>query len=78
MKHEQTKGGNGKMKNKYEVIVGNIGIVVTATSNKKRAEKEYDEYVVLSKLPHGRASGESVILMENGEPTKEYIGTMPF
>jgi len=63
----------GKEKSKYVVNVGNIGNI--DCESKEDALKTYNEYVQQSKSGYGRASGESVILLEDGEPIKEYFGT---
>jgi hypothetical protein len=55
----------------YTVIVGNIGRVYCGECGIE-AEAVFDEYVQQSKMPHGRASGESVALFLNNEPIKEY------
>lgn len=62
------------MANKHEYIVnvGNIGNV--HCDSLKEAEDRYKEYVEWSKSGMGRAGGESVILMVDGEPVKEHFG----
>jgi hypothetical protein len=65
------KGGNSN--DKYVVNVGNIGNITCETM--AEAEKTYKEYVSQSKSGKGRASGEDVILMVDGEPMEEYFGT---
>ncbi len=57
----------------FSVLVGNVGSI--ACENKIDAEKSFNEYVEMSKAKYGRASGEDVYLMEDGEPVKEYWGT---
>ena len=57
---------------KYQVIVGNIGTAHDG-NNKKVAQKHYKDYVNISKEPFGRASGEQVSLIMNGEPIMDYI-----
>ena len=57
----------------YEVICGNIGRVHTG-NNPTDANDMYDEYVRQSKAGSGRAGGESVYLMEDGEPIAEHQG----
>ena len=59
------------------VIVGNIGTIDEYPS-KNQGLKVYKEYVEASKMPFGRASGESVSLIdvETGEPIKEHFGTI--
>jgi len=63
-----------KKQNEYSVSVGNIGNI--EVNNKREATKTYNEYVRQSKAKHGRASGEDVTLWINGEPVKEYFGTL--
>lgn len=58
---------------RYSVIVGNIGEVET-TNDRATASKVYNEYVRQSKLQTGRASGEDVTIMDDGEPIREYYG----
>jgi hypothetical protein len=57
----------------YEVIVGNIGTVYSGAS-KAEAEKTYRTYVQQSKAGYGRASGEDVTLMVDGEIAREHYG----
>jgi hypothetical protein len=57
----------------YEVIVGNIGTVYTGTS-KAEAIKRFNTYVAQSKSLRGRAGGESVTIIKDGEPIKEHFG----
>ena len=61
------------MKHEYAVIVGNIGYVHEG-SNYRVALSVYASYVRDSKANKGRAGGESVTLMVDHEPEKEYIG----
>jgi hypothetical protein len=63
----------GKEKSEYVVNVGNIGNIPEGTYSE--ALKTFNEYVKQSKAKYGRASGEDVILMKDGEPVKEYFGT---
>lgn len=57
----------------YEVYVGNIGHVCTLiTANENMARKEANDWIRQSKMPFGRASGESVTLMRDDEILKEY------
>jgi hypothetical protein len=60
---------------KYEVLVGNIGSVIN-TDSLKEAQDAYDTYVEQSKQDRGRACGEDVCLMEDGEPIKEHSGSL--
>jgi len=57
--------------NEYQVIVGNIGTVDTF-NNPVKALACYGHYVESSKTKDGRASDESVTIMRNGEPWREY------
>jgi hypothetical protein len=59
----------------FEVIVGNIGMVHLGTDYDE-AMKHYAEYIEQSRSNVGRAGGESVILSQDGEPMREYIGTL--
>ena len=63
----------------YEVIVGNIGRVYHDNnwSNPNvdmEALEVFKEYAVMSKIKAGRASGESVWLLVNGELVDEILG----
>jgi hypothetical protein len=62
----------------YEVTVGNIGTVAEGGS-RRLAERIYRQHVKASKLPYGRAAGESVVLLmvHYGSVSilEEYIGT---
>lgn len=59
----------------YEVNVGNIGTIYCGDSY-RTALKHFVEYIDQSKSEVGRASGESVVLARDGEPIREYIGTL--
>ena len=63
------------MKNNYQVIVGNIGTVYSGGS-KVIAFETFKEYVQQSKTRGMRASGETVVLLVNGEVEKEFIGSL--
>lgn len=67
------KAKGGSVKHEYAISVGNIGNIGCA--NLKEAEKKYKEYVKQSKDNYGRAAGEDVALMVDGEPEKEYFGS---
>lgn len=60
------------MKNEYQVIVGNIGTVCDG-HDKVIAFETFKEYVEQSQTRGMRASGESVVLLVNGEVEKEYF-----
>ena len=60
----------------WEVYVSNIGRVYEG-SNGFTARRDYGAYVQASRAPHGRASGESVTIMCDGEPWREFIGATP-
>lgn len=55
----------------FEVIVGNIGSVYRG-DNHKEAVATFREYKKQSQSNSGRASGEAVTLMEDGEPILEH------
>ncbi len=57
----------------YEVVVGNIGTVYSGHSQSE-ANAKFDFYVADSKTGIGRSGGESVYLMEDCEPVREYQG----
>lgn len=58
-----------------EVHVSNIGCVYSG-SNKHAADSTFDTYVEKSKSDvGGRAAGESVVLLVNGNLSREFIGT---
>ena len=59
--------------NHYQVIVSNLGLVHTGTSYFK-ATACFNDYIILSKAPWGRASGEEVVLIKNEEPVKTHPG----
>jgi hypothetical protein len=58
----------------YEVIVGNIGTVYKGPSVVE-ARKMFDYYIEQSRGGYGRAAGESVTLLLNGEIRREYVGS---
>ena len=64
-----------KQKVIFEVIVGNIGNVYTG-SFRGDAYNRFNTYVEQSKTNYGRAAGESVAILRNGEVIKEFIGTI--
>lgn len=64
-----------KAKNIYSVSVGNVGTIGYYT-NKKNAIKVFQTCVEQSLSDIGRAGGEDVTLWKNGEPIKEYIGSL--
>ena len=55
----------------YQVIVGNIGTVFSG-NDVVQANRDFDEYVSQSQTGRGRAAGEPVTFMVDGEPTREY------
>ena len=59
----------------YDVVVGNIGTVYTGGCH-RFADEHYSEYVTQSKTGYGRAGGEDVTILKNGEIVREYIGTI--
>jgi len=66
----QLKRGGGAGR-EYIVSVGNIGNIQCKTL--KEAEETYKEYVRQSESESGRASGEVVQLLINGEPAREHF-----
>jgi hypothetical protein len=62
------------IRHEFEVIVGNIGTVYSGGS-RSEAMKKWTTYQLQSKAGYGRAGGEDVTLMADGEPIKEYFGT---
>lgn len=58
----------------FEVLVGNIGTVYSGPMLKEALEY-YGEYRRQSKTGYGRAAGESVVLLQDGEIRKEHHGT---
>lgn len=57
---------------RYTVIVGNIGTVYDNTSARE-AVNTYTEYRMQSNKGYGRAAGEPVTLLRNGELVAEHI-----
>lgn len=57
----------------YTVIVGNVGTVYDGT-DAAVAQTKFHTYIEASKSDVGRASGESVTLMRDGEIVDEYTG----
>ena len=60
---------------KYSVIVGNIG-TVCETDSLETAHSVFNEYTEQSQSDYGRAAGEDVSLLEDGEPIEELIGSL--
>lgn len=59
----------------FEVVVGNIGTVYKG-QREDTAHRLYDEYVLDSTLLVGRAAGEPVALMFDGEILREAHGAL--
>ena len=55
----------------HQILVGNIGIACD-TASAKEARSAFNEYVSQSKTSYGRAGGENVTWLKNGEIFKEY------
>ena len=51
---------------KHEIIVGNIGTVYSG-NDESQATAKWNSYVLASREPQGRASGETVTWLEDGE-----------
>lgn len=64
-----------KVKNDWQVVVGNIGTVYEGT-NGFEALKTFRSYVKDSRTGYGKASGETVTMFKNGEIHRDYIGTI--
>lgn len=63
------------MKNKYEVVVGNVGTM--EYTNKKVALGCYNTYVSISNSIGNRASNEPVTLLKNGDILRDHIPPTP-
>lgn len=61
----------------YELVVGNVGSVYHGTQY-SRAYSLYIEYATMSKNLIGRAGGETVTLLEDGEVIQEYLGEVSY
>ena len=59
----------------YQVIVSNIGQVYDG-DDLDEARRLYREYVRQSKANEGRAAGESVTVMKDGEPLFDFLGAL--
>lgn len=58
---------------KYQVIVGNIGTVYSG-GNYRQASRKFTTYVEQSKERYGRAAGENVTFLCDGEIEREHVG----
>ena len=74
MRTKQTGYNMAEATARYEVIVGNIGTVYSGNDH-DAARQTMQDYIGQSKAGYGRAGGEPVTLMRNGEPFDEYEGT---
>jgi hypothetical protein len=72
----KTTQGELIMKHTYSLIVGNIGTVHTG-ANGFVALCEWRRWIAQSKETNGRACGEPVTLMRDGEPWREYEPARP-
>ena len=59
----------------YEVVVGNIGTVYSGGIHAV-ADEKFSEYVRQSKTGNGRAGGEDVTILKNGDIFAEFIGSI--
>ncbi len=59
----------------YQIIVGNVGIVYYGISHRE-ALTTFEDYVDLSVRGIGRAAGEGVCMMRDGQITREHRGTV--
>lgn len=64
------------MIDRFEIIVGNVGTVYTG-NNRVEAENEYRECCAMVDQPYGRASGEDVTFMMDGDIHEEYQSKAP-
>lgn len=60
---------------KYQVIVSNIGQVYDG-DDEAEARRLYTLYVEKSKGNEGRAAGENVTVMKDGEPLFDFSGAL--
>jgi len=60
---------------KYEVVVGNIGTVYSG-NDESEANAKWNSYVAASRESYGRASGETVTWLEDGEIRCESDGSL--
>lgn len=58
---------------KFEVVVGNVGTIYSG-ENACAAHGTYRDAMILSASKQGRASGESITLLQDGEVVKKYEG----
>lgn len=70
---KSVKNGRGTG-HRYEVIVGNIGTVYDGASM-SAASETYRDYVMMSKSERGRAGGESVTMLKDGDIVREHAGS---
>jgi len=61
-------------RNDYTVVVGNIGTIYSG-NNRRIATRIWEQYRTASIYGWGKASGEFVVLMVNGEVERDYAGT---
>ena len=62
-------------RHQYEIIVGNIGTVY-AGGSRLFALRAYNEYRAQSNTGRGRAGGESVTMLTDGEISAEHEGSL--
>lgn len=60
----------------HEVVVGNIGTVYHGR-DEQRAKDDFAEYKAQSETGYGRAAGEQVTRIADGEPVDEYFPPVP-
>lgn len=59
----------------YQVICSNIGTALFTNSLAEAAEC-FGDFVHSSRMNYGRAAGEDVVLLEDGEPLREFFGSL--
>jgi len=79
--HRKAHDDSNPVHHIYEVVVGNVGTVYPDVfddrlTDSAHAGRIYREYVRQSLNGDGRASGEDVTLMRDGEPISEHLGIL--
>lgn len=63
------------MRDRFEVIVGNIGTVYSGNDYDLACSK-FHSYVKQAKAHHGRAAGEDVTMLDDSEVRLSHVGYM--
>lgn len=64
------------MIDRFEILISNIGTVYKG-NNRMEAENEYRECCETVDMPYGRASGENVTFMVDGDIHREHTSNAP-